>query len=221
MDKAGYFDRAHKGTLFLDEVGELDPTLQVKLLRVLQDGEYTPLGDTACKTADVRIIAATNKDLRELLRKGLIREDFFYRIRVTVINLPPLRERKEDIPLLIEHFLSQYSKDKNRPTIPGRIVETLCAYDWPGNIRELQNELQRYLTEQRLEFTDTLDARFAVGDEIIELGNLSLYSAMEEFEKRFITKAFEHNQGNRKNTAAMLGIDRKTLYTKLKKYGVI
>jgi formate hydrogenlyase transcriptional activator len=221
MDKAGYFDRAHKGTLFLDEVGELDPTLQVKLLRVLQDGEYTPLGDTACKTADVRIIAATNKDLREQLRKGLIRKDFFYRIRVTVINLPPLRERKEDIPLLIEHFLSQYSKDKNRPTIPGRIVETLCAYDWPGNIRELQNELQRYLTEQRLEFTDTLDARFAVDDEVIDLGGLSLYTAMEKFEKRFITKAFEHNQGNRKNTAAMLGIDRKTLYTKLKKYGVI
>ena len=221
MDKTGYFDRAHNGTLFLDEIAELSPTMQVKLLRVLQDGEYMALGDTASKIADVRIIAATNKDLREQMRKGFIREDFFYRIRVAVINVPALRERKEDIPLLIEHLLSQYEKGKHHSAIPGRIMETLGAYDWPGNIRELQNELQRYLTEQRLDFTSIPDTRIAVGDDIIDLGGLSLYAAIEEFEKRLIIKAFEHHHGNRKNTSAMLGIDRKTLYKKLKKYGVI
>lgn len=219
-DKAGYFDRAHQGTLFLDEVAELSPTMQVKLLRVLQDGEYIPLGDTVSKIADTRIIAATNKDLRDQMRQGLIREDFFYRIRVAVINVPPLRERKEDIPLLIEHFLSQYGKSKKSPTIPGRIVETLCAYNWPGNIRELQNELQRYLTEQRLEFADRPNDRMVAGNENIDLEGLSLYAAMNEFEKRLIIKAFEYHHGNRKNTAATLGIDRKTLYKKLKKYGV-
>jgi PAS domain S-box-containing protein len=224
MDKPGYFDRASGGTLFLDEVGELHPTLQVKLLRALQEKEYIPLGDTVSKKVDVRIIAATNKELKDLLHQGLIREDFFYRIRVIVITLPPLRDRKEDIPLLIDHFLEQYAAGKDRSTIPPRIVEMLCAYQWPGNVRELQNELQRYLAEQRLEFASTIDA-LTIGTEVIdtasEQGELSLYNAIEAFERRFVLEVFEQNYKNRKNTAAALGIDRKTLYTKLKKYGVI
>ena len=222
MDKAGYFDRAHRGTLFLDEVGELSPTLQVKLLRVLQNGEYTPLGDTTSKKADVRIIAATNKDLKELLRKGLIREDFFYRIRVIVINLPPLRNRKEDIPLLIEHFLEQYAHDEERPTIPGRIVEMLCAYHWPGNIRELQNELQRYLSEQYLEFIGNLNLEPGERNDMLGLvfdqGGLSFRESVETFEKRLIARVLEQNSGHTGKTASILDIPLRTLYRKMKKY---
>jgi transcriptional regulator with PAS, ATPase and Fis domain len=222
-DKPGYFDQAHRGTLFLDEVGELDLNLQVKLLRALQEKEYIPLGDTVSQKVDVRIIAATNKDLKEQLQQGLIREDFFYRIRVIVISLPPLRDRKEDIPLLIEHFLKQYGDDECS-RIPASIMEALRAYHWPGNIRELQNELQRYLAEQRLEFADTLDP-LAMGTNVLDAAStqraFSLHKTMDDFEKRLITEVFEQNYRNRKDTAAMLGIDRKTLYTKLKKYGVI
>lgn len=222
MDKAGYFDQAHRGTLFLDEVSELSPTMQVKLLRVLQDGEYTPLGDTKNKKADVRIIAATNKELKEQLRKGLIREDFFYRIRVIVINLPPLRDRKEDIPLLIEHFLKQYARDKDRSTIPGRIVELLCAYHWPGNIRELQNELQRYLTEQRLEFIGNLETesgeRSEVSNLVFDQEGLHFRETVEMFEKRLIARVLEQNSGHTGKTATILNLPLRTLYRKIKKY---
>jgi transcriptional regulator with PAS, ATPase and Fis domain len=211
MDKPGYFDRAHKGTLFLDEVGELKPALQVKLLRVLQDGEYIPLGDTTAKTADVRIIAATNKDLKILLQQEKIREDFYYRIRVIVINMPPLRDRKEDIPLLVEHFGQQYAKGKEPPAIPAKIIETLFTYDWPGNVRELQNELQRYLAEQRLEFTTILPE---------DQSDLPLSEAVGEYEKHYISRVLQQNQGNKTKTAVKLGIDRKTLHTKLRKYGI-
>ena len=221
-DRPGYFDRAHKGTLFLDEIGELSLAMQVKFLRVLQDGEYTPVGDTTSKTADVRIIAATNKDLRDQLRKGLIREDFFYRIRVIVVNLPPLRDRKEDIPLLIDHFLEQYRKDKESPAIPGRVVEMLCAYDWPGNVRELQNELQRYLAEQRLEFLGDMHTEPAAprGFPDVEFNpeRMSFNGAIEAFEKSLLTKVLAQNAGHRGNTATMLKMSPRTLYEKIKKY---
>jgi DNA-binding NtrC family response regulator len=220
MDKKGFFDRAHKGTLFLDEVGELSLTMQVKLLRALQDKEYTPLGSPVSKTADVRIIAATNRNLIEQLHKGLIREDFFYRIRVIVINLPPLRERREDIPLLIEHFLHQYGKDTEPPTVPARIIETLCAYSWPGNIRELQNELQRYLAEQQLEFIGNASGT-PLGPDGMPGKDWKFYEAVEAYEKRLIVDALEQNQGRREKTAIMLGILPRTLHRKMKKYGLL
>jgi PAS domain S-box-containing protein len=221
-DQPGYFDQAHRGTLFLDEIDELGPAMQVKLLRVLQDGEYTPLGDTVSKTADVRIIVATNKDLRELLYQRLIREDFFYRIRVITINLPPLRERKEDIPLLIDHFLEQYGKEKVCSTLPGRVVEMLRAYDWPGNVRELQNELQRYLTEQRLEFIGNVPVKPDEHDEVkLALEGQGFYETVEAFEKRLILSALQQNLGHREKTAAMLDILPRTLYRKMKKYGLL
>ena len=223
-DRPGYFDRAHNGTLFLDEIGELSLAMQVKLLRVLQDGEYTPVGETRSKTADVRIIAATNKDLREQLRQGLIREDFFYRIRVITITLPPLRERKEDIPLLVEHFLNRYAGGQARPTIPARILEMLWMYDWPGNVRELQNELQRYLAEQRLEFIGNapVDAHAGTRGALPEweVEGLSFDDAIATFEKHLIAKALAHNAGKRSETADLLGMPLKTLYNKIKKYGL-
>jgi transcriptional regulator with PAS, ATPase and Fis domain len=220
-DKPGYFDRAHGGTLFLDEVGELSPSLQVKLLRALQEKEYTPLGDTVSKKVEVRIIAATNKDLKDLLRQGLIRKDFFYRIRVIVITLPPLQDRKEDIPLLIEHFLDQYAGGKERPAIPAKVVEMLCAYHWPGNVRELQNELQRYLAEQRLEFIGDVYAEPAEQNDAIDLKAQGFYKTVEAYEKRLIINALKQNHGHREKTAAMLKILPRTLHRKMKKYGLL
>jgi PAS domain S-box-containing protein len=218
-DKPGYFDQAQGGTLFLDEVGELKPALQVKLLRVLQDGEYIPLGDTINKTVDVRIIAATNKDLAELLRRGAIRQDFFYRIRVTVINLPPLHERREDIPLLIDHFLEQYGSDNTCSTLPVPVVKALCRYDWPGNIRELQNELQRYLTEQRLEFIGDVQAE-PFEEEGFSVEGLSFNEAVEAFEKRLLARVLAQNYWHQRKTADLLNIPPRTLYRKIRKYGL-
>jgi PAS domain S-box-containing protein len=224
-DQPGYFDRADQGTLFLDEVSELTPSLQVKLLRVLEDKAYIPVGDTISKTAAVRIIAATNSDLRVLLHQGLIREDFFYRIRVMVISLPPLRDRKEDIPLLIEHFLAQYGEASKGSSIPTQVVQTLSMYDWPGNVRELQNELQRYLAEQRLEFIGNTTYKAPGTTEGIPSNpqpeGQGFYQAVEAFEKQLILNALQQNLGHREKSAAMLKILPRTLHRKMKKYELL
>jgi len=221
-DKSGFFDAAHGGSLFLDEVGELPLIMQVKLLRALQSGEYTPLGDHTVRQVDVRIIAATNKNLVAQREQGFIRDDFFYRIYVIVINLPPLRNRKEDIPLLVDHFMEHYGERDTRPTIPGHVMEALSQYDWPGNIRELQNMLQRYLAGERLEF---IGARHTEPDERdwilsteLEHQGPSLREAVEAYEKRLIASVLEQNRGHTEKTAAMLNIPLRTLYGKIQKY---
>jgi transcriptional regulator with PAS, ATPase and Fis domain len=224
IDSAGYFGRAHTGTLFLDEVGELSLAMQVKLLRALQEKEYVPLGDTRARKVDLRILAASNKDLVELMKQGQMREDFFYRLRVMVITVPPLRERKDDIPLLMEHFWNNDAgSGKNQTTIPGRILEQLMTYHWPGNIRELHNELQRYLMEQRLEFignqpgqverenSPTTDFQPA-GDNFREM--------VEAYEKHLIVNALSQTAGHLGKTSDLLGIPQKTLYRKIRKYGI-
>ncbi|MCS6838661.1 MAG: sigma 54-interacting transcriptional regulator, partial [Bdellovibrionaceae bacterium] len=144
-DKKGLFEVADKGTFFLDEIGETSPQMQVKLLRVLQEGTFTPVGSTEQKKVDVRIIAATNRNLREMVEKGTFREDLYYRLNVISIRVPPLRERKEDIPLLVEYFLQKICETQNCPrkTITKRAMEILYDYAWPGNVRELQNEIER------------------------------------------------------------------------------
>jgi transcriptional regulator with PAS, ATPase and Fis domain len=221
-DAAGYFEQAQRGTLFLDEIGELTPPMQAKLLRVLNDKIYTPVGASASRTADVRIIVATNKALRELLKKRQVRDDFFHRIHVLSIHLPPLRAHKEDIPLLIEHFLEQRGENSAGRVIPAHIVDQLCAYDWPGNVRELFNELTRYLTTGQLELAgvspietpDLASLRFLQDD-------LSLSEATEAFEKFYISRNLRKNFGRKGKAAAELKVDRKTLYKKLKKYGEI
>jgi transcriptional regulator with PAS, ATPase and Fis domain len=222
-DRPGFFDQAHKGTLFLDEIGELRPPLQVKLLRVLEEKAFIPVGDTIRREVDVRIIAATNRDLPELLRKGEIRNDFFYRIRITEITLPPLRDHREDIPLLVDHFLKHYSEGQEGcSTISGHIIEALCTYDWPGNVRELQNEVQRYLSEQRLEFIGDVQATSETQDDLFraggELAHLALPEALEAFEKRAIAGTLTQHQGNTVKTADVLGISVRTLQRKIKKY---
>ena len=220
-NKAGYLDHAHKGTLFLDEISELSQAMQVKLLRVLQEGEYTPIGQTASKTADVRIIAATNKDLKTLLHQGKIREDFYYRIRVMVIKLPPLRERKEDLPLLVEHFLKIYRSQEDYPAFPEPIMQALYNYNWPGNIRELQNELQRYVTEGRLECLaeqSTIDDANLLPDRLPP--GLSFREAVEAYEQRLLLRALTQHNWHQGKTAEMLGIPPRTLYEKIKKYNL-
>ena len=224
-DKPGFFDRAHKGTLFLDEVGELTPAMQVKLLRVIETGEYTPVGDNRSRQVDVRLIAATNKNLETLVKQGVMRDDFFYRIYVLAISMPPLRDHREDIPLLIEHFLQQYGEGEPRPTIPESIIETLSQRDWPGNIRELYNVLHRFLQEHRLEFSDTRrsepGASGAGSGSEFDLQGRSFHEAVEAYEKRLIARALEQNLNNMAKTAASLGLPLRTLYRKIEKYRLL
>ncbi|MBA4369334.1 MAG: hypothetical protein C0403_17045, partial [Desulfobacterium sp.] len=151
-DHQGYLDRADGGTLFLDEVGDINPGLQAKLLRALEGGGYSPIGSTVVKHSDFRILSATHKNLMNQIKEGNMREDFFYRIHIIPIHLPPLRERKDDIPLLVEHFLKIYSHEKGLKQLSGQVMEELMQYDYPGNVRELQNIIQRYLAVKTIDF---------------------------------------------------------------------
>ncbi len=218
-DKRGLLQQADKGTLFLDELGEIGPNLQAKLLRALEGGGFTPVGGLEVETSDFRIIAATNKDLKEQVKKGLMREDFFYRIHIIPIHLPPLRERKEDIPLLIEHFMQNHPPSKNLPKITVAVTEALQAYDWPGNVRELQNTLHRYLTFKKLDFlgdglrNSRTSPKSSPDDE--PAGNRT---SLQEMERDHIAHLLAQNQWNRTRVAALLGISRYTLFRKIKKY---
>lgn len=212
----GFLDAACGGTLFLDEVAELSPAMQVKLLRVLENGEYIALGDTIVKHADVRIIAATNRNLEALLQEGLVREDFFYRIHVIAIQVPPLRERREDIPLLIEHLLRQESFEHPSHQIPISVMERFFQENWPGNVRQLQNTLQHYLTTG--EFI-TQGRRFSENGPALS-ETTGLFDAVDQFEKQMIVQALARNRGNRTAAARMLKITRRALYTKLQKYHI-
>ncbi len=220
-DKPGYFDLADGGTLFLDEIGDIGLTAQAKLLRVLEGSGYTPVGGQEMKNANVRIVAATNRDLKEEVQAGRMREDFFYRIHVIPIHLPPLRERRDDLPLLIEHFLTQFAGSEPPPKIDGKILGSLYNYHWPGNVRELQNVLQRYLTLKTLDFMGPAAPEVKMPDPIRDDADTlgpSLEEIMERLEKQVILRNLEKNQWNKSKTAAELKINRKTLFRKLKKY---
>lgn len=234
-DTPGLFDRAHQGVLFLDEVTELTPGMQAKLLRVLQDGEYFPLGSTQAKQADVLLVSATNTPWKPLIEQGALREDFFYRICVIEIAVPPLRERKDDLPLLIDHFLEQCRQKQhtlpgNAPpvpaTLPGRVLEALQAYAWPGNVRELHNVLQRYLATQHLNIDVPLlnaqpdQAPHESPSFARTVQHLPLPDALKAFEKHLIRKALEHNEFHKVNTAKALGIPRSTLHRKIKDHDI-
>ena len=223
-DKQGFFGAAHNGSLFLDEVAELSLNMQVKLLRALENGEYTPIGDTTPRKADARIIAATNKTLEEMVQQGLLREDFFYRIHVITITVPPLRDRKEDILLLVEHFLTMFGSAKTPSDIPGDLIEMLLQYDWPGNVRELQNVLQRYLAGQSVKLgairhQQTAQNRAVVEVELNQTAPL-LSDALEQLEKELILRTLRQHHGHRSKTAAALGIPRRSLFRKMQQYGL-
>ncbi|MGZ3406459.1 MAG: sigma 54-interacting transcriptional regulator [Polyangia bacterium] len=227
-DKKGLFEIADGGTLFLDEIGEMTLNLQAKLLRVLQEGEIRPVGATASKSVDVRIICATNRSLEKEVEKGAFRQDLFYRLRVFPLRLPPLRERREDIPLLVEHFLKKYTAEMNKPVagVTPEALDQLAAYSWPGNIRELENEVQRLVIQCDNEGFITPEL-LAPAVRKVEglLGRVApkkgtLKDMMEEVERWLLVEALREHGGNKTKTAETLGITREGLHKKLAKYGM-
>jgi two-component system response regulator HydG len=226
--KAGRFELADSGTIFLDEIGEMALATQAKLLRVLQEREFEPLGSTRTVKVNIRIIAASNRNLEEEVKKGEFREDLFYRLNVVPIKLPPLRERKEDIPILTEHFLKIYN-EKNGRKIQGfhpRALDALMRYNWPGNIRELENVVERGVILTRddyLTYSDLPEGlRDAPGDPVSEEACTGIRPGMtiREMERELILKTLDENEGNRTRSARTLGITRRTLQHKLKEYGL-
>jgi two-component system response regulator AtoC len=225
-DKPGRFDEADRGTLFLDEIGELPVSLQIKLLRVLQEGEITPLGGVGSKKIDVRVIAATSKDLAKEVEAGRFREDLFYRINVMTISLPPLRERRGDIPLLVGYFIDMFNKKLNKD-IEGLSSETmpiLMGYQWPGNIRELENVIERAVLLAKGRWIAPEDLPPGITSDqglpstMLPNGTLSLKKASRIIEKDLIKKALELTGGNRTQAAKILEISRPKLISKIKAF---
>jgi two-component system response regulator HydG len=224
--KEGRFSQAHGGTLFLDEVSEMSLMMQVKLLRALQEREFNRVGGEATIQVDVRVIAATNKDLMEQIHDGAFREDLYYRLNVVELQVPPLSDRREDIPLLTRHFLELFAA-KNRKEIKGftpGAMDNLIRYHWPGNVRELMNAVERAVVLARSRYLDEVDFPFMrdfskehYPDALLLQGEIPL----AEIEKKAILKTLEAADGNKSEAARRLGITRKTLHKKLKAYGVM
>ena len=222
--KHGRFEVANGGTVFLDEVSNTSLNIQAKLLRVIQEKEVTRVGSSKPIKVDVRIIAATNKNLAEAVKEERFREDLFYRLSVVPIHLPPLREIKEDIPLLVDHFLKKYNKiaKKNIKSISPQVKKALMDYDWPGNIRELENTIERAVVLSRGDQID-IDALVyhGISANYSYINPLSDQSkTLYEIEKEYIRSVLQSHLGNKTKTAEILGIDRKTLWAKIKKYNL-
>jgi two-component system response regulator HydG len=217
--REGRFAKASGGTLFLDEIGELSPAVQVKLLRVLQEGEYEPVGGDTVR-ADVRIVAATNKDLRAEVAAGRFREDLFYRLNVIAITAPSLRSRREDIPLLVDHFFGVYCAKNNRSRLeaPREVLQALMDYSWPGNVRELENVVERAVVlcrGERLTLEDLPESiRQGPGAELSSL-TFSVGTPLDEVERRLIRETLRHARGDKSVAAQLLGISTRTIYRKL------
>ena len=213
-DEPGFIDAADMGTLFLDEIGELPLAMQVKLLRVIESGAYTPIGDVVEKKADIRVVAATNKNLTNLVQQGKFREDLFYRIQVIEIILPPLRERREDIQLLVEHILVQHNAEDKMADLPVKLREMLYHYDWPGNVRELVNTIQRYLATDFV----TVSGQPQMESEKTPTTVTGLHSALESLERKIISGALQQTKWHRSEAAKVLQIPRRSLQRKMQKY---
>ncbi len=226
-DKKGLFELANGGTVFLDEIGEMSPAMQVKLLRVLQEGQFRPVGGSRYCNVDVRVITATNRNLEEEVKKGSFREDLFYRIHVFPVTLPPLRERREDIPLLAVHFIERFAKKiKRSARLTPQALDLLSRYDWPGNVRELENEMERALTlagkekEIREEhLSEKIRPSSEKGPVIDETGG-TLSEVTERIEQRMILEALGNTKGNRSEAARRLGITRQGLLNKITRYKI-
>ncbi|MFH0953849.1 MAG: sigma-54 dependent transcriptional regulator [Verrucomicrobiota bacterium] len=222
--RRGRFELADGGTLFLDEVAEIDPGTQVKILRVLEERKFERVGGQETVEVDVRLIAATNRDLKKLVEEGKFREDLFYRLYVVVIHIPPLRDRREDIPMLLQHFLQELLRE-NQKKIEGitpEALDILTSYPWPGNVRELRNVMERMVVLSRGDKLTVRDIPAGVRDSAqhrgaaLPRGGVSL----EEAEKQLILNALQAHGGNRTQAAAQLGISRRTLHRKLNEYGL-
>ena len=223
-DTRGYLDVADGGTIFLDELGEISMNMQAKLLRILEGKGYRPVGGTQLKTSNFRVLAATNKDLIQMVNDGKIREDFFYRIHILPIHLPPLRERKEDIPLLIDHFIEQSSVEGSAPPfLSMKIRQAMHEYDWPGNVRELQNVMNSYFSMGKLDFLGKItatdvSARHLYSMDQVDVAEHGLQGAMAAFEKKLIIKTLEEEKWNRGRAADRLKLNPRTLYRKIADY---
>ena len=230
--RKGRFELADEGTLFLDEVGEMSPSVQVTLLRVLQNREFERVGGNKTIKVDVRVITATNKDLMEEISKGHFREDLYYRLNVVHIEVPPLRERKEDIPLLIRYFLERFSKEMNKKDVPAlapEVMDALLAYDWPGNIRELENMLERavilssgpVILLEDLPLAMKKDPDLDLSVEKIIPPKAKLNEVLEVVEKKMIVRALAQADHIQSHAAELLGIEKNLLKYKMKKYALV
>ncbi len=218
--KKGKFEFANGGTLFLDEIGEMSANIQVHLLRVLEEKEFTRVGGNETIRVDVRVISATNKDLRRAIEKQEFREDLYYRLNVVNIELPPLRERKEDIPLLAEHFLRKFAAENRKEVteFSPEVIESLLAYDWPGNIRELENSIERAIILSR---DSSITSADLPQENVSLVGSASLGKNLKEVEKTHILNVLRETGENYSEAARILGVSRMTLYNKAKEYGLM
>ncbi len=224
MTKHGRFEVADGGTIFLDEISNISLNIQAKLLRAIQEREVTRIGNTKPISVDIRILAATHENLPDCVRKGKFREDLFYRLSVVPIHIPPLRERKEDIPLLINHFLLKHSKKlgKNFNKPSEKAIKAMLEYEWPGNIRELENTVERAIVlcqKDRIELEDLFYHGISSSPSFLQTAGKN-HKSLKEIEKEYIKIVLQSQYGNRTKTAKILGIDRKTLLAKIKKYNL-
>jgi len=227
-DKMGRFELANGGSIFLDEIDAFSPTLQVKLLRVLQEGELERVGDTKTLKVDVRVIAATNQNLQDLIVQGKFRKDLYYRLNIISIEVPPLRDRKEDIPLLVTDFIGKHSKHTSKKItgLSDDAITVLLNYNWPGNVRELENVIERAIILCKgpmitpLDFPESLNSSKAK-EGIATEDSFKLKNALQSPEKDLIIKALDSVAWNRNEAAETLGINRTTLYKKMQKYGLL
>jgi len=217
-DHKGLFRVADGGTILLDEVGEIPPHVQARLLRVLQEREVKPVGSTRSVKVNVRVLAATNKRLKEMVSNGSFREDLYYRLNVVPLDVPPLRERKEDIPLLIEHLMRKYLPEGKRLSFTSEAIDSLCRYSWPGNVRELENCIQQIIAVRDSEKPVTV---FDLPEEIRHSAREKEHElSLNSYEKMAIQKALESCGGNIEEAADMLGVGKSTLYRKMKQYEI-
>ena len=228
-DKKGLFEVSDGGTFFLDEIADTSPSMQVKLLRVIQEGTFIPVGATSPKKVDVRILAATNKDLKAMVESGAFREDLYYRLNVINIRVPALRERKEDIPLLADHFLEKLAKERNEKAkiLTKRALEKIFDYNWPGNVRELENEIERVVVlsgDEQKGAVEMLSERIRNFGEKTKIQGVrvqgKLKDALEELEREMIREGLKRTGWNKSRLAKELGISRAGLIMKVDKYGL-
>lgn len=221
-DKKGLIAMADEGTLFLDEIGDMPVGLQAKVLKVLETGDVLPLGETKSKHVDIRLIAATNKNIEEQIKKGLFREDLYYRLNVIEVKIPSLRERKEDISILTQHFIEKYGRENNKKVtgITDDAVEVLMQYPWPGNIRELRNVIERAVVLSGGEKIGLAELPAKVKSHDGAKGGGTLKDKLEHCEEKIIKETLEYNDWNKERTARELDVDLATLYRKIKKLGI-
>jgi two-component system nitrogen regulation response regulator NtrX len=229
-DRRGKFEAAHGGTIFLDEIGDMSFKTQAKVLRVLQEQVTEPVGSTARVQVDVRVLAATNKDLPAEIRAGRFREDLYFRLNVIPIFVPPLRERSDDIPLLAEHFIATFAREYGRrpKTLDAGAAGRLRSYQWPGNVRELRNVIERLMIMAPSDVITERDVMFLAADDLpsqaawdTDAPQISLYEARDRFERDYILRTLAAQQGNISRTAEALGVERSNLYKKMRAYGIV